>query len=174
VSKDNEQGAPLVVAAVNYLHPVYAEVSDYSYLMEEGLKGNPENTEAETLRDEAWKIVEPRFARKRDRAVEEYQNRIQSDRVSAELHEVLRAAHYGRVKELFVAEDAEKWGSYDLDDDELELHEERQPGDEDLLNLAAVQTTLHGGEVYLVRRDGKPEETSEKPPMWPVGAVFRY
>jgi hypothetical protein len=48
------------------------------------------------------------------------------------------------------------------------VHESRQPGDQDLLDLAAVQTLAHAGDVYAVTPDEVPDARS------PVAAVFRY
>jgi len=47
------------------------------------------------------------------------------------------------------------------------LHEEAKPGDEDLLDLAAVQTLLNGGTVYAVELEKVPDGAS-------LAAVFRY
>ncbi|CAD5939922.1 hypothetical protein PCC9214_01853 [Planktothrix tepida] len=50
---------------------------------------------------------------------------------------------------------------------ELNVHPEAEPGDDDLLNLAAVQTLLNGGIVYAVPPDSVPDEAR-------LAAVFRY
>ncbi|MDX2243921.1 MAG: hypothetical protein NW224_24865 [Leptolyngbyaceae cyanobacterium bins.302] len=50
---------------------------------------------------------------------------------------------------------------------ELEIHNDAQPGDEDLLNAAAIQTLFHGGTVYAVEPQNVPDDA-------PVAAVFRY
>ena len=50
---------------------------------------------------------------------------------------------------------------------ELEMHNDAQPGDEDLLNAAAIQTIFHGGTVYAVELEEVPHDT-------PVAAVFCY
>lgn len=63
--KIKNQKAPLVVAAVDYLHPIYQEANTYTHLVEEGITGNPENLKPEELHDEAMQIVEPLFHKKR-------------------------------------------------------------------------------------------------------------
>ena len=77
------------------------------------------------------------------------------------------AAYYGRVESLFVAVDQEQWGSFDPATETLQIHEQGEPGDEDLLDLAATQTLLHGGAVYAV-------EQAQMPTGVPLAAVFRY
>jgi hypothetical protein len=83
------------------------------------------------------------------------------------LDEVIQGAFYGRVEQLFVPVGVQKWGHFDPDSMEIERHNEAQPGDEDLLNAAAIQTIFHGGTVYAVEPGAVPDEA-------PVAAVFRY
>lgn len=49
----------------------------------------------------------------------------------------------------------------------VEVHEDRQLGDEDLFHLTAVHSILHGGTVYAV----DPELVSAEAPL---AAVFGY
>jgi len=43
--------APLVLAGVEYLFPIYQEANTYPDLVEEGITGNPENLKPEELHD---------------------------------------------------------------------------------------------------------------------------
>jgi len=49
----------------------------------------------------------------------------------------------------------------------VQLHREAQPGDADLLDFAAIQTYIQGGDVYAVKPNHVPDEA-------PLAAVFRY
>jgi hypothetical protein len=49
----------------------------------------------------------------------------------------------------------------------FQLRDEPQPGDEDLLDSAAVHTFLNGGTVYAVEPVEVPDEAT-------LAAVFRY
>jgi hypothetical protein len=163
-------GSPLVVAAVDYLHPIYHEAAAYSHLMGKGIRGNPDHLSEQVLHERAWEVVAPTFRQERERAAATVRNRLGTGRASNQLAEIMRAAHYGRIQQLFVAGDTEQWGIYKPENAELELHAERKPGDEDLLNLASIQTTLHGGQVYLTKRGQAQHEGAE----WPAAANFRY
>jgi hypothetical protein len=50
---------------------------------------------------------------------------------------------------------------------EVQLHQDAKPGDQDLLDSAAVQTLLNGGSVYAVQPERMPVEA-------PLAALFRY
>jgi hypothetical protein len=159
--------APLVLAAVDYLHPIYKEVASSPHLLDEGVTGNPDELSAEELHEKAWDIVEPLFQEAKDEVIERYNELEGSEQASDQLEEIVSAAYQGRVDALFVAVDVEKWGSYRLEDGQIELHDEPQNGDEDLLDFAAAQTLAYGGTVYAVN-------AAEVPGRTPLAAVYRF
>lgn len=159
-----DETAPLVLAGVEYLFPIYHEANTYPHLLKQGIGGNPDRLNSETLRAKAWPIVEPAVLQARERAAMQYRNFVGTGRASSQTGEIVPAAYYGRVASLFVALDQEQWGTFDPTSGRLQMHEEAQRGDEDLLDLAVIQTLRHSGEVYAV-------EQSDMPPF---AAVFRY
>jgi hypothetical protein len=161
------EAAPLVVAAVDYLLPIYLEVNSYPHLVVEGVPGNPELLKPEELHQRAWAIVEPMFRKAEQEGAERFKSLLGGERASTKLDEVVPAALHGRVELLFVAVGVQRWGSYDPEKNEIVVRETPQPGDEDLLDLAALHTLLNGGAVYAV-------EPERVPNAGPVAAVFRY
>lgn len=160
--------SPLVLAGVEYLFPIYREANSYQHLVEDGIKGNPEELSDKELHQQAWVLVEPIFQQDQQKAVELFNELINnSDRASGNLEEVVPAAYYGRVGTLFVPVGLERWGSFNPDTAELQLHQEQQPGNEDLLDAAAVRTLLNSGKVFAV-------EPEKVPGGGPVAALFRY
>lgn len=164
------QRAPLVVAGVDYLHPLYADANTYDHLVEDGIVGNPEEWSAAELHERAWQIVQPVFERDRREALARYEQAagaaegLASDRLA----DIVPAAYMGRIDTLFVATEVERWGTFDADTNAVAaLHAEPQPGDHGLLDLAAVQTLLNSGTVYA----GPGEEV---PGGNGAAAIFRY
>jgi hypothetical protein len=88
--------------------------------------------------------------------VAQYRQLAGTGRTSNDPAEVVRAAYGGQVAILFVARDREQPGTYDASRGEVEVHEEPRPGDEDLLNFAAIHTLLHAGTVFVVQPDDVP------------------
>jgi hypothetical protein len=86
---------------------------------------------------------------------------------SGRIEEILSAAVHGRVAVLFVALDMQRFGTFDAERGEAHLHETMQPGDVDLLDFAALQTVLSGGEVYALSPDDVPDRL-------PLTAILRY
>ncbi|MCL5959163.1 MAG: hypothetical protein M1358_07550 [Chloroflexi bacterium] len=163
----HEERAPLVLAGVEYLFPIYREANTYSHLLEEGIEGNPEEVSAEELHERALAILQPYFVKAQEEAVAKYEELSGSERVSTDIKEIVPAATYGRIDTLFVAVGFHQWGSFNPDTNEVILHSEFQPGDEDLLDLASVNTILNRGTVHAVQADEVPGGT-------PQAAVFRY
>ncbi|HAA27158.1 MAG TPA: hypothetical protein DCE56_05080 [Cyanobacteria bacterium UBA8553] len=159
--------APLVLAGVEYLFPLYREANNYQHLVEEGITGNPENLKPEDLQAKAWEIVEPLFLQEQQEAIAHYQELTVTGRTSTDIKEVVPAAYFSRVEQLFVPVGVQQWGLFNPDLNTIDLHSEAELGDEDLLDLAAIQTILNGGTVYAVEPEKVPDEA-------PLAAVFRY
>jgi hypothetical protein len=162
-----DERVPLVLAGVDYLHPIYKEVNTYPHLMEAGVGGNPERLSAKELHAQSWTVVRPYFQKAQDEAVDQYKQFISSGRASNRVRKIILAASHGRIELLFVIPDLQQWGTFDPGTDEIHLHKKEKTGDEDLLEFAAIQTLLNGGTVYLVGAEKMPESD-------PLAAVFRY
>lgn len=162
-----DEQAPLVLAGVDYLLPLYQQANGYPHLLEEGIEGNPEHLTAKELHQRAWTIVRPCFVEERAEAAERFRQWFGSPAASDKLAEIVPAAHHGRVDTLFVAIDDEQWGTFDVVTNDVQLHQEAEPADQDLLDLAAVHTLFNGGNVYAVAPDQMPGDG-------PLAALLRY
>jgi hypothetical protein len=153
--------APLVLAGVDYLLPIYKEANSYPHLVDEGIEGNPEEISVEELHEHAWGIVHPLFLSAQKEAAARYRQLAGagSEQASSDLKEVVPAAYHGRVEVLFVAVGLQQWGTFDAATNVVQLHQEAEPGDEDLLDFAAVHTLLNGGTVYAVEPEKVPDDT---------------
>ncbi|WP_447978606.1 baeRF3 domain-containing protein [Candidatus Nitrospira bockiana] len=162
-----DERAPLIVAAVEYLHPLYRAVNSYEHLLDRGVTGNPDGLKPEELHQQALSVVKPYFQEARNKAAADYREGLAKGRASHAIDEIVRAAHQGRVASLFIALGASCWGRFDPQTYAVEVHEQEQAGDDELFDLAAVQTLLHAGAVYAVPPDQVPDGHA-------AAAVFRY
>jgi hypothetical protein len=149
---------PLILAGVDYLLPLYRETNTYSHLLAEGLAGNPETLTAKDLHQRAWQIVKPIFeqAQNEQRALYLELSGREDERATDNIKRVVQAAHEGRVGALFVARGVQEWGVYRAHSHNVHVHPAHQPGDQDLLDLAAARTFVSGGAVYVVEPDQVP------------------
>lgn len=121
-----------------YLLPLYQSVNSYPHLLEASITGNPEQFTEPQLHKCAWKIVQPHFYK------------AQQDECAS-----------------FVALGEQCWGSYDPHAHLVNLHDNPQPGDEDLLQFACNHAILNGGNVFSVEKNEMPGEGL-------LATVFRY
>ncbi|MEH2209048.1 baeRF3 domain-containing protein [Nostoc sp.] len=163
------QKAPLVLAGVEYLLPVYRQANTYQHLMDEAIAGNPEILSAQELHDQAWPIVEADFQKSQQAVLEQFHELFGGDtgKASNNLQEVISAAYYQRVDSLLVAVGQQQWGLFDPTSETVYLHPEKEAGDEDLLDFVAAHTLLNGGTVYAVPFEEIPYSTA-------VAAIYRY
>lgn len=159
--------APLVLAGVDYLLPIYREANSYPHLLQEGVRGNPDRKTEEELHRDAWEIVEPVFLQEVDAALGRYRELAGTGQTSDNIKEIVPAAVHGRVEILLVAEGAHLWGEFDSSTLSVEVHEEAQPGDEDLIDLASASTLDNSGTVHAVPSEQLPGPDG-------LVAIFRY
>ena len=159
--------SPLVLAGVEHLLPLYKEANSYPHLLEKGIRGNPEELKPEELHAQAWPLVQPTFTEAREKAAARYSELAGTGQTTVDVKEAVLAAHHGRVDVLFIAVDVQVWGRVDPSTNTVQVHQDPEPGDEDLLDLAAIQSILNGGTVYAA-------EPEQVPGHAPLAAVFRY
>ncbi len=159
--------APLVLAGVGHILATFRSLTSYPAVLETGVEGNPDHLSAEALLAQAWPLVEPRFAAEQRAAADRYRALAATERAGGDLGNVLRAAFDGRVETLFAAVGTQRWGTFNEASRQVDEHVTRCPGDQDLVDLAAVQCLVTGAEVYAV-------EPECVPGGGPVAAIFRY
>lgn len=159
--------APLVLAGVDFLHSLYEEVNTFPRLIAGKMTTNIDRLKNETVHEEAMRIVVPYLSNAQREAVDRYRKIQHSGKTSADFHDVLRSAFEGKINVLLVAERPPIWGMYEPDTDGLIINEERLPGDEDLLDVASLETMRHGGSVFVVEENTLGDHV-------PIAAVYRY
>ncbi len=163
-----DESAPLVLAGVDYIYPIFRDASKYPNIVEEVISGNPDDTPYEDLHAKAWPLVEPIFVKGQEKAWQKYRDLAGSGSSLAtdKIETIVPSAVHGRVETLFVAKNLHCWGSFNPTTDEVKLHERDEVGGQDLLDFAAVNVYSQKGIVYVV-----PKEKLEGHPMV---AVQRY
>ncbi|GAB3546503.1 baeRF7 domain-containing protein [Spirosoma fluminis] len=144
------QNLPLVLASVAYFQPIYHDINTYPHLHKEGLTGNFDHTQPEELHQMAQELLGDSIEQDKQRRINQYQNSSGSDLVSSNDRELLKAAVTGRIDTLFLKTDASLWGHFDENTLKTTIHEEKQDGDESLVQKIALLTLRNGGQVYVM------------------------
>jgi hypothetical protein len=158
---------PVVLAGVEYLWPIYREVNSYLHLLPEGIAGSPDHLKPEELHEQAWQVVCPYFQQQQQQALERYHQQVGTGQATSRLETVVQAAHRGQIDTLLTGLNAHLWGKFDPQTQTVEVHSSAEPDDEELLDLATLQTFLQGGTVYALEPEQMPDRSS-------LAAIFRY
>jgi hypothetical protein len=159
--------SPLILAGVDSLFPIYREANTYPHLLEGGIPGNPESLKPEELHGQAWALVEPVFKEAREESTARFRQLAGTGGTTSDVKEAVLASHHGRIDVLLVAVGVQVWGKFDPDKKSVHVHDLLEPGDEDLLDLTAIQTLINGGMVYAVLPEEVPDQAL-------LAAVLRY
>jgi hypothetical protein len=154
--------APMVLAAVEHLAPIWRQANTYPHLVDETLTGSPEGLGPHQLHARAWAVVEPLFLQAQREAAARYDRLAGTGLTSQDPWEIIRAAEDGRIETLFAARHpagVSSAGSAPSSNGDRALR--------DVLELAAVTTLIKGGTVYVL-------PAGEVPGGGGAAAVFRY
>lgn len=159
--------APLVIAGVKYLHPIYKKANTYKHLHQEGITGNPEDLSNEVLCQRAFAHLQPYFDMNKTNAIREYRELAGTGHTTNDIAVIATNSYSGQVEKLLIASDSHNWGVFDANTGTVTRHDKPEPCDQDLVDFAAANTLSHRGTVYVVSPDEMPDGAA-------VGAVFRH
>lgn len=163
----HNENAPLLLAGVEYLLPIFRKVTHYNNVWEKSLTGSLEHTNDAQLYRQARELMEPYFRERVNKAKESYGNQSATALTSSVPEEIIPAAFYSRISQLFVQKNAEIWGIFDEKSNELVIHKEQQNNDDSLLDKAVLKTIMNGGEVFILEKNDMPSGAE-------MAALMRY
>jgi hypothetical protein len=150
------QNAPLVLAGVEYLHPLYRRANHYQHLVDRGVHGNFTYTNLEDLHERALGVVEPHLDQEKKRALMRFREEPRRELALTTIEEIIAPACFGAVQSLFIAEDEMIPGVFDPSTSAVQRAPRLSLGESDLTNLAATHTFRNGGAVYVATRTEMP------------------
>ena len=158
---------PMILAGSESLCRLYRQSCPRTNLLKQEIHGNLERFTKPELHHHAWEIASAHFRDVWHEAADEYHQLWHTQRASKDLTQIVPAARQGRVKVLFVAVGIQQWGRIDPISAGVVQSPQKSNADQDLLNVAAMETFISGGSVYAL-------PPSEVPGRGPVAAVYRY
>ena len=166
---EGSDNPPLLIAGVDSVRGLYRQVNQYKNLLETDIDHDPESLTMPELHERAWAIVQPIFVAEQQDALDAYHHLAGTNdsRSARTIEAIAPAAYFQRVDTLLISPDISVWGAFDPEANKISTQPERRPGDEDLLDFAAVHTLLNGGEVYMV-------DPARLPTGAALAAILRY
>jgi hypothetical protein len=152
--------APLILAGTEGIIGQFRLLSKYKNIVAEMLTGNFDYEDKNTIYQKVKEIAAPIFEENTRKALKTYYENSTGELTSSIPQDVIPASFYSQISDLFVVRDTHIWGKFDEASNELEIHEEEQPGDTCLMNKAVVQTIKNGGSVHVVEQGRMPAEST--------------
>jgi len=159
---------PLILACIESYRSLYANNSKYEHLLEKYVSGNHDESDLAAIHKLVLPIIKNHLKTQLQHKINQFKNSILTEKASIDLNEIIPAAFDGRIQYLFLNNQKEKYGLYDTVNRTLIVEEVWKTGHASLFNMAAVQTWLNGGEVFLIDADQMPVSGSG------INALFRY
>lgn len=142
------QPAPVILAGVGYLLPIYRQANTSAKLLEAEIHGNKDRATAEDLHQASWDAVAPHFEAETTATLDRFHAQFGTGLASADVTEMTDAAQAGRVDTLLV--------SLDLQNDGRATP-----------NSLAIETIQKGGNIVTLPSERMPNGAS-------VAAIYRY
>jgi hypothetical protein len=159
--------APVILAAHPQIRGHFRGLAGWKEIQPDGISENPHALSPDELRQRAVALVEDRMKKERTVALDRLSALLGTGKATINPEEVVKAARYARVDNLFLAGDGELWGRFDEAEDRIIAHGSAVEGDIDLFNYAAVMALRHKGSVTLV-------EPTALPRSGRIAAILRY
>jgi hypothetical protein len=157
------KGAPLVLVGITQEVAAYRSASEYPHLLA-ARPTSPEHLTWDELKKHGQEAILEAQRAEAEKVLVEFRETARRDHVTHGIREVLEAAHDGRVHKLLLENNAEYKGllgpGFPMDYARLE-------GEEDLINVTAVETIRGHGQVYML-------DQGELSVSSPIAAVLRY
>jgi hypothetical protein len=154
--------APIVIVAQpnvqGHLRALAKNVGFYP----DGLQADPDSLSEADLHARTYELVRPVFAEAREKALDTFRMLAgQGDqRAAVDLAAIVPAAVNGRVDSLFAAEGASAWGRYEPERNAVRFEQGETAENDELLDLAVVQTIANGGAAWVLPQDQMPRDVA--------------
>lgn len=158
---------PLLLAALPEYQGVFRKISRNPFLLDEGLKLDPDSVTIDELRELAWGVVGPGYQDRLKKLVEEFEQSKPRGMVGDHLGQIAFDAVSGRVKTLLVEAEREIPGHLDSSNGQIEFGDINHPQVDDLIDDLAELVLNKGGQVVVVPAERMPTATG-------AAAIYRY
>ena len=160
-------GLPLILAALPEHHDLFHKISHNPFLVENGIKLDPQSISMERLRTEAWRVMEPHYLQRITKLVDAFEQSRSKQLGASDLTDIAKAMIAGRVGVLLIEADRQIPGKLDPTSGAIEFLDADAPDVDDLLDDLAELTLKMGGEVMVIPAERMPSTSG-------AAATYRY
>lgn len=158
---------PLVPVGVEHEVALYRKVNTYPHLVAPGVHGAPDGLHGGEMHRRALELLDRLAADPKFEGLADFDKRVGTGHASIQIQDIVAAAYAGRISHLYFQENARYPGVFDAVRVRVKRTEDPLDSPVDLVEAAARQTLLQGGEVRMLPGAAMPNGV-------PVCALFRY
>lgn len=163
----NPAGLPLILVALDEYHGVFKAISHNKYLLDEGIKTNPESLRTQDLKETVWEKLEPLYLKRTEQLVGRFQRSRANHQGSDDIVQVAKAAIENRIDTILIEADRVIPGRLNKENGEIEKGELDHPEFDDILDDIAEMVLKNNGMVIVLPKIRMPSDTG-------VAATYRY
>ena len=160
--------APLVLACIDKLYPIYKQANSYPHLYDKSIDGNPELLNKDQLHKASWQLIQSYFEQYKNNKLARFKEFYHTPKTTFEVKNTVDAAVNGRIDTLFIVENTDLYGTYNNANKRLTIDEQKNVDNASLINLCAMHTFKNGGNVFLLNPNVMPVKGE------PLNALLRY
>lgn len=165
----SNEDSPLLIVTQEYLFSIYKEINTYQNLVKQYVKVDFDAIDIFDIHEMAWEKMAPTFDQARKDKIAHFLADQGTGKTAVEIKAILPAAFDGKIETLFCENMADIYGTYKKENGTITLSVNEDNDDSiSLMNVAAIQTFLKGGDVYLLDKEDMPNPNSK------INALFRY
>lgn len=163
----NPSGLPLILAALPQHQALFRQVSHNPHLLDEGIEDDPRMLTEDSLRERAWKVLEPHWQSMVDQQVARYEEASSKNLGSDNPFTISEAALAGNVFILLLDRQKIYPGGIDMMSGSLNFAKDSRGREHDVLEDIAETVLRKGGEVLVLSSEQMPTSSG-------AAAIFRY
>lgn len=157
---------PLIIAALGRHQATFRSVSRYPNLLTHGIETDPSSMDLPTMRDRAWKLVEPTWAAHVENVRQRFGQAVAAARASTDLADIARLTVEGRIETVLLEAGRVEPGRIDADG-QVRRGDLDDPDTDDLLDEIGEHALRTGAEVLVLDAGSMPTGTG-------AAAILRY
>lgn len=158
-----DKNGPVVLAAVDYLHPLYRSITNLPNLAAQGIDGNIQHLNHAEIHQRAWPLIENEIARQFNGVLAMWERAYGLGNAEMDIANIARLVLEGRVHLLMIEENRSIWGQIDWNSATITRLDEKTPDSDlqtiDILDDLAEQVLARGGQVRIVATHEIPSST---------------
>lgn len=141
-----KEHAPMILAGVDYLHPIYRELNSYQHLETTAIIGGTKDMDHDSLKELAFKTIKPVLETNKESILKKYHRAGVDNRVVTGPERCIEAASEGKIDTLLCHDSNAHFSSQSSHENEITIDDV----EDNALGKAVAETLIAGGNLLML------------------------